>query len=113
MGNRVMTIILLVCLSLITSSAFADLPKPQEMGLPFTGKGADTSIALVIKEAMKYIGVLAVIALSWGGVQFLLSAGEDQKVKVAKNIITYALVGVILSITAYTIVDILIAFKIT
>lgn len=113
MGNRIIKHIVFVFALLAVSYAFADsLPESQDMGLPFTGKAPSASIAIIIKEAMKYIGVLAIISLSWGGVQFLISAGEEQKVKAGKSIIIYSIVGVLLSITAYTIVDILIAFKI-
>lgn len=92
MGNRIIRHIVFVFALFTASRVFAaSLPEPQDMGLPLHGSPA-TSIALVIKEAMKYVGVLAVIALSWGGVQFLISAGEDQKVKTAKDIVIYALV---------------------
>lgn len=44
--------------------------------------------------------------VSWGGIQFLTSMGNDEKVKHAKQTIIYALVGVLLSVVAYTIIDI-------
>jgi len=79
------------------------------MGLPFENTGGDATfpIVKVIKETIKYIGILAILAISWGGLQFLTSIGNDEKVKHAKHTIIYALIGVLLSVMAYTIVDII------
>lgn len=55
---------------------------------------------------IKYVGLIAILVVSWGGIQFLTSMGNDEKVKHAKQTIIYALVGVLLSVVAYTIVDI-------
>lgn len=63
-------------------------------------------IAKIIKETIKYVGLLAILAISWGGIQFLTSMGNDDKVKHAKQTIIYSLVGVLLSVVAYTIIDI-------
>jgi hypothetical protein len=77
------------------------------MWLPFENSGdATTPVVRIIKESIKYIGLLAILVISWGGIQFLTSMGNDEKVKHAKQTIIYALVGVLLSVTAYTIVDI-------
>jgi hypothetical protein len=104
---------LVVLFSLFLFSSFVNaadiLPKPDPMGLPFENIGGDATfpIVKVIKETIKYIGILAILAISWGGLQFLTSIGNDEKVKHAKHTIIYALVGVLLSVMAYTIVDII------
>ena len=96
------------------SFAFADsLPEPDPMGLPFettgqaTVESATAPIVKIIKYAIMYIGLFAILAISWGGIQFLTSMGNEEKVKGAKNTIIYALVGVLLSVVAYTIIDII------
>lgn len=90
------------------SVVFADdaLPKPQIGGLPFSGKTAAGSISALAKQVVMYTGVIGVIALTWGGFLFITAFGEDEKVKKGKNVITYALLGVVLSIAAYGIIDI-------
>lgn len=92
----------------IVSFAFADdaLPKPQVAGLPFANKTAVGSVSALIKQVVLYTGILAVLALTWGGFLFITAFGEDDKVKKGKSIVTYALIGVVLSISAYAIVDI-------
>lgn len=90
------------------SAVFADdaLPKPAIAGLPFSNKTAAASIASIIKQVVLYTGILAVVSLSWGGFLFITAFGEDDKVKKGKSIIQYSLIGVVLSISAYPIVDI-------
>lgn len=62
-------------------------------------------IGRIIKEVIKYTGLLAVMALTYGGIIMMLSYGDDGKVKSAKKIITFSLVGVILTGVAYAIID--------
>ena len=89
------------------SAVFADdaLPKPAIAGLPFSNKTATASIASIIKQVVLYTGILAVVSLSWGGLLFITAFGEDDKVKKGKEIVKYSLIGVVLSISAYAIVD--------
>ncbi|OIP54409.1 hypothetical protein AUK10_00870 [Candidatus Gracilibacteria bacterium CG2_30_37_12] len=106
----ILTVILFSFLLIFSFVNAADvLPKPDPMGLPFENTGGDATfpIVKVIKETIKYIGILAILAISWGGLQFLTSIGNDEKVKHAKHTIIYALIGVLLSVMAYTIVDII------
>ncbi len=97
---------------LFVSLAFADdaLPNPQSLGLPFEGSDSHNdvarSISQIIREIVKYVGVLAVLALTYGGFLFMTSFSEDEKVKKAKAIVQYSLIGVILSVAAYSIIDI-------
>lgn len=77
--------------------------------LPFSGvttnEGTADGIAKIIKQAVLFVGVFAVMALTYGGILMMLSYGNDEKVKWAKNIIQYALIGVLLAAAAYAIVD--------
>lgn len=102
-----------VLFSFSLASAVDSLPQPDALGLPFeSSTEATTPIVKIIKESIKYVGLLAILALSWGGIQFLTSMGNDEKVKHAKQTVIYALVGVILSVIAYTIIDIVNSLRI-
>lgn len=92
----------------VVSTVFADdaLPKPAIGGLPFANKSAAASIAAIIKQVVLYTGIIAVISLSWGGFMFITAFGEEEKVKKGKNVVKFSLIGVILSVAAYPIVDI-------
>lgn len=62
-------------------------------------------IARVIAEMIKYTAVLAVISLMIAGIMYLVSWGQDEKIKKAKQWIIWALVGVVVSTSAWFIVN--------
>jgi hypothetical protein len=61
-------------------------------------------IGNVIQIVMILTGALAVIFVSYAGVQYIVSQGDPQKTKDAKNTITYAIFGLVLSASAYLLV---------
>ncbi len=98
----------LATLFLIDPAFSATLPPPEKVGLPFesrSGAGVGDGIAIIIKEVIKYIGLLAILALTYGGILTVLSYGEEEKLKSAKKILTYSIVGIVLSGAAYAIID--------
>ncbi|MDQ1343389.1 MAG: hypothetical protein QG650_108 [Patescibacteria group bacterium] len=92
----------------VVSVAFADdaLPTSGIGGLPFASKSPTGSITALIKQVVLYTGIFAVVSLTWGGFLFITAFGEDEKVKKGKNIVKFSLIGVLLSISAYAIVDV-------
>lgn len=69
--------------------------------------------ANIITEMIKYIAVLAVIALMISWIMYMLSGWEEEKTKKAKTWITWSLVGVFLSISSYYIVSVIANLNIT
>lgn len=51
------------------------------------------------------VGAVAVIMLIVGGLQYVLSAGNEKSVGTAKNTILYAIIGIIVAVIAYAIVN--------
>lgn len=51
------------------------------------------------------IGAVSVIMLIIGGIRYVLSGGEQAKVAEAKNTILYAVIGVVVAILAYAVVN--------
>lgn len=51
------------------------------------------------------VGVLSVIMLIFGGLRYIISRGESKAVESAKNTILYAIVGLIVAIMSYAIVN--------
>jgi len=51
------------------------------------------------------IGAIAVIMLVVGGIRYTVSAGDQNQVTAAKHTIMYAIVGIIVAILAYAIVN--------
>ena len=64
-------------------------------------------IPFLIKYAIRLAVALSVIALIIGGYQFIVSFGNSEKRQKAQKTITYALIGLVISITAYGIVTII------
>ncbi|MBR3180783.1 hypothetical protein IKF63_01760 [Candidatus Saccharibacteria bacterium] len=59
----------------------------------------------VTNTILYIVGALAVIMLIVGGLKYALSAGDAKKVTDAKNTILYALIGLVIAILAYAIVN--------
>lgn len=92
----------------------ANLPTPDKMGLPFESTPlVANSIAKIIKQAIMFAGVLAIMSLTYAGILMMLSYGDENKVKSAKSIITYSLIGILLSGAAYAIIEAINALKIS
>ncbi len=90
------------------SSVLAAWPKINCKWLP----GCDTDDVKVIEkvssgiisEMIKYVAVLAVIALMISWVMYMFSDWEEEKTKKAKSWIIWSLTAVVLSISSYYIV---------
>ena len=61
--------------------------------------GRITNVILLI------VGIVSVIMLIYGGLRYILSGGDSKKVTDAKNTILYAIIGLIISLLAYAIVN--------
>lgn len=77
-----------------------------------SGSGVYDILGNIIALLIKYIAIIAVIAVMIGGIMYLISSGDEEKTKKAKNIIIWALVGVFISISAWSIINILNNFRI-
>ena len=62
-------------------------------------------IGNIIKTMFCVVGVLAVIVIIFAGVTFVMSAGNSQTIQKAKTTIIYAVIGLIVSILSYAIVN--------
>ena len=70
---------------------------------------ANTLIGNIVKTMLFLVGVLSVIMIIYGGIQYVISAGDSGKVAKAKNTIIYAVVGLIVAILSYAIVNFVIS----
>ncbi len=58
-----------------------------------------------INTVLIIIGAISVIMIIIGGLRYVLSGGDSAGIKGAKDTIIYALVGLVVSLLAYTIVS--------
>ncbi len=64
-------------------------------------------IMLVIEWLLSFVAVLALAALIWGAISYILSLGEDAKVQKAKNVIKAAVIGLILAGVSFLIITVI------
>ncbi len=64
-------------------------------------------IANIIQILLAVAGVLAVVFIVWGGITYIMSGGESSKTSEAKSTLRNAILGLILTGSAYLIVEFL------
>ena len=63
----------------------------------------------VISTVYTWIGIVAVIVIVIGGVRYMVSAGNPQKIQSAQKTILYAVIGLIVTLAAFAITNFVIA----
>lgn len=63
------------------------------------------SIKLVINVLLFLIGAVSVIMIIIGGIRYVLSGGDSTQITGAKNTILYAVIGLVVALLAYAIVN--------
>jgi len=65
----------------------------------------DKLVQSIISTASVIFGLIAVVAIIYGGFVYMTSGGDPGKVKQAKNTILYAIIGLTVSVLAFIIVS--------
>jgi hypothetical protein len=74
-------------------------------GMPAELTSANGALTNITNTLLKGIGLIAVVMLVFGGFKYIISGGDSSKVTAAKNTIIYAIIGLIIVILAYAIVN--------
>jgi hypothetical protein len=59
----------------------------------------------IINTALFIIGAVSVLMLIYGGIKYTTSGGDEKAVTSSKNTILYSVVGIVIAIAAYAIVN--------
>ncbi len=86
-------------------AATGGLTAPSNLGGP---ANFGQLVAAVTNALLMIAGAVAVIMIIVGGIQFALSAGDDGKTKTARSIIANAVIGLVITILAFAIVNFII-----
>lgn len=70
-----------------------------------TKDNANSFIATIVKDLLFALGVVAVIMIIIGAFRYVTSSGNSGAITSAKNTILYAVVGLIVALLAYAIVQ--------
>jgi hypothetical protein len=62
-------------------------------------------ITTIINVMLFLIGILCVVMIIFGGIRYTTSTGEKGRIDSAKNTIIYAIVGLVVAIVAYALVN--------
>lgn len=82
----------------------------QPPGLAIQDLGANDVIRFVI-NALFFIAILAALVfLIWGGVKWIISGGDKEKVSAARSTIIAAIIGLILVLLSYVILNFVLEF---
>ncbi|MBW6440665.1 pilin [Patescibacteria group bacterium] len=86
------------------SSASAQWVLPNNHGLL---DDLDVGILRITNWLLGFTTSIAVLALIWGGLNYISSSGDAQKAELAKKIIYYAAIGLTMSGVAYAFVNLI------
>ena len=78
-------------------------------GMPTQLVGTDGTISNVVNSILYVAGIIAVVMLIFGGIRFMVSRGDKDKVQKAKNTVIYAIIGLVLVIFSYAIVNFIVS----
>ena len=83
----------------------ADLSACPDLRNTLNSNDLMTTLNTIINVVIGIIGFVAVMVIILGGVQYTTSAGDSGKVKKAKDTIMYGIIGLIVALMAYSIVN--------
>ena len=87
----------------LTIQEGAEAARADSMPTELIGpEGVFTRITNVV---LYIVGAISVIMLVWGGVRYIISGGDSKKITDAKNTILYAIIGLIIAVLAFAIVN--------
>ena len=58
----------------------------------------------IVKAALMFVGTVAVILLVYAGIRFVMSGGDPKQVQQARQIITYAIIGLVIVLSSFAII---------
>lgn len=81
--------------------------KPSEQVSNVDGGKTDLQVTVknILNVVFAMVGIIAVIMVIVGGVNFMTSQGDPEKIKRAKNTILYGVIGLIITLLAFAIVS--------
>lgn len=88
----------------ITCGSQAAQGKDQPSSL-FGGSGEQGLFQTIVNIMLFIVGAVAVIMLIIGGIRYVTSAGDQTRVTGAKDTILYAVVGIVVAVLAYAVVN--------
>jgi hypothetical protein len=81
----------------------------NNIGLPNTANDPKDAAVTIVRYLMTFLGIIAVIVILWGGFQWLTAGGNEDKVAGAKKTLIAGIIGLIIIIAAFAIVQLIVS----
>lgn len=97
-----------ILIKLADNTSYSPTTTPGQTGLQTTGDGANTfmdSVTGIINGVIGVLGIVCVVVMIIGGVNYMTSSGDSGKVKKAKDTILYGLIGLVVCVLAFALVN--------
>lgn len=79
---------------------------PAAISAATGGTGSFRQLALtIVNWLLGFLGLIAVVMIIYGGFLYVTAAGNDEKIGKAKKIIMYAIVGIVVILLSFAIVN--------
>lgn len=92
---------------LLAPEAQSEIKAQDDMFLAASGLGSKMTISVLISRVIKFIlsflGILFFILILYAGFQWMTAAGNEDKISKAKGMITSAIIGLLIVLSAYLI----------
>ena len=111
----ILSIVMIGAISLVgvASVSALTLQEGAEMarcdGCPADLFGPTGAFRQITNTILYIVGIIAVIMLIIGGIKYVVSGGDAKKVTDAKNTVLYAIIGLVIAVFAYAIVNFVIS----
>lgn len=96
-----------------TTTTYDGIGVPNQIGTNADAEDLPNAIIRVVNWVIGILGLVAVIVMIIGGVQYMTSSGDPGKVKKAKDTILYGIIGLVVVILSAAIVNFVIANMVT
>jgi len=79
---------------------------PSSVSSATGGESSFRSIVLtIVNFILSFLGIIAVLFVIYGGFLYVTSAGNSEKVDQGKKIITYAVVGIVIILISFALIN--------
>jgi cytochrome bd-type quinol oxidase subunit 2 len=99
-----------ILLSVFAGTAAAQLIQqgdvPSNIASATGGEGSIRALILrIVDFFLLFLGLIAVIMIIYGGIGYVTAAGNEEKVGKSKKIIMYAIVGIVIVLISFALVN--------
>ena len=107
-NKKIILTAFLLLLILTPCLALADWEMPDATDYGDVPTELDKTVTKATNWLLGFVAALGVIMVVWGGINYLTSAGDEERVRTAKNTIKYGLMGVVIAGFAYAVVKVIV-----